>query len=256
MENRQAGEFEFISDYWPLDPNKPTLVFIHGSGLTSIFWKSQVEALTEFANTVAIDLPGHGTSKGFGKDNITDYAQSVMEFIDQIEAPQPIPCGLSLGGAITQQLLLDYKEPFPAGILINTGARLRVNPVILETIEKNYDGFIDMTCTFAISGKSDTGKLRPEIEACMIREAEVTLGDFRACDAFDVMEKLSLIEVPVLVLTASDDNLTPVKYGNYLGENIRNAQMANIEDAGHMSPLEKPDEVNKVISDFLQQKVL
>jgi pimeloyl-ACP methyl ester carboxylesterase len=58
------------------------------------------------------------------------------------------------------------------------------------------------------------------------------------------------------VLTASDDNLTPVKYGNYLGENIRNAQMANIEDAGHMSPLEKPDEVNKVISEFLQQKVL
>jgi pimeloyl-ACP methyl ester carboxylesterase len=256
MENQHEGEFGFISGHWPLDPKKPTLVFIHGSGLTSVFWKSQVGSLKEFVNTIAIDLPGHGTSKAPGKDSISGYAQSVMEFIGQIDAPLPIPCGISLGGAITQQLLLDSQQAFAAGILINTGARLRVNPVIVETIKKNYDGYIEMTCKYAISRKSDAVKLRPEIKACMIPDAKVTLGDIRACDGFDVMEKLNLIKVPVLVLTASDDNHTPPKYGRYLAENIGNVQMENIKDAGHLSPLEKPDEVNKAISDFLKEKVM
>lgn len=252
MENLKLGQFGFISSHRPFDPNKPTLVFIHGSAMTGIFWKSQVNALTEFANTVAIDLPGHGTSQGFGKDNIPAYARAVMEFIDHIKAPLPIPCGLSLGGAIALQLLIENNNRFPAGILVNTGARLKVSHDIFQIIEEDYSNFVDMICKFAISEKSDAGKLRPEIEACTKCSPEVALGDFKACDTFDVMNRLSLIDVPVLVLTASDDNLTPAKYGNFLGEKITKARVVNIEEAGHLSPMEKPDEVNKFISEFLQ----
>ncbi len=252
MENLKLGQFGFISGRWPLDPNKPTLVFIHGSAMTGIFWKLQIEPLAEFANTVAIDLPGHGDSQDPGSDNIPAYARAVMEFIDQIEAPLPIPCGLSLGGAIALELLIENTNRFSAGILINTGAKLRVNPAIFKTIEKDYSIFVDTICKVAISEKSDTETLRPEIEACTKCSQEIALGDFRACDNFDVINKLKIIEAAVLVLTASDDKLTPVKYGNFLGENIKNAHVANIEEAGHLSPMEKPDEVNKFISEFLQ----
>lgn len=189
MENLKLGQFGFISSHRPFDPNKPTLVFIHGAAMAGIFWKSQVNVLTEFANTVAIDLPGHGTSQGFGKDNIPAYAGAVMEFIDHIKAPLPIPCGLSLGGAIALQLLIENNNRFPAGILINTGARLKVSHDIFQTIEEDYSNFVDMICKFAISEKSDAGKLRPEIEACTKCSPEVALGDFKACDTFDVMEQ-------------------------------------------------------------------
>ncbi|MBW1754045.1 MAG: alpha/beta hydrolase, partial [Deltaproteobacteria bacterium] len=73
---------------------------------------------------------------------------------------------------------------------------------------------------------------------------------------FDVTEKLSLIEVPVLVLTGNDDNVTPLKYGTFLEKNITNAKLVNIEDAGHLSPIEKPHEVNRSIHDFLSQILL
>ena len=253
MENREIGGICFISGHWPLDPDKPTLIFIHGAALSGIFWEPQITYLKDVANTVAIDLPGHGVSQSLGKKSISDYAHSVMDFIDLIEAPRPIPCGLSMGGAITQELLINYRDRFPAGILINTGARLKVMPLIFQTVQKSYSDFVEMLCVFAISIKSDVEKLRTVIKACSKCRPDVVLGDFIACDGFDVTEKLSLIEVPVLVLTGNDDNITPFKYGTFLEKNIKNARLVNIKDAGHLSPIEKPHEVNRSIRDFLNQ---
>ena len=253
MEYRKIGGISFISGRWPLEKDKPTLVFIPGAALTGNFWKSQIDYIKDAANTVAIDLPGHGASQGPGEESIPDYARSVIDFIDLIEAPRPVPCGLSMGGAVALQLLLDRQDRFPAGILINTGARLKVKPLIFESIQKNYDGFLEMLYVSGFSDKSDTEKLRAVIGACSNCRPDITLGDFRACDRFDVMEKLGSIEVPVLVLTASDDNVTPVKYGIFLEKNIKNAKRIHIEDAGHLSPIEKPNEVNRSIHDFLSR---
>jgi pimeloyl-ACP methyl ester carboxylesterase len=176
-----------------------------------------------------------------------------MEFVDAIEAPRPIPCGLSLGGGIVQQLLLDYPGRFPAGILIGTGARLRVLPAILEGIEKDYDAHLAASATIALSPKTDPALLKPLADEMAECPAEVALGDFRACDAFDVMERLSEIDVPVLVITGEDDKLTPPKYGAYLEDHIKNAERVHLMDAGHLSPLEKPDEVNRAITAFLKR---
>jgi len=161
-----------------------------------------------------------------------------------------------MGGAITQQLLINYKNSFHAGILINTGARLKVMPLIFETIKKKYSDFVDMLCAFAISPNSDAEKLRARIEACSQCQPDIALGDFRACDSFNVMKELSLIKVPILILTANDDNITPHTYGTFLEKNIKNAKLVNIEDAGHFSPIEKSHKVNKAIRDFLAQTLL
>jgi len=56
----------------------------------------------------------------------------------------------------------------------------------------------------------------------------------------------------VLVMTASEDLLTPIKYGRFLTDRIANAAMVNIEDAGHLSPIEKPDDVARAIRAFIR----
>lgn len=253
MQIRMSGSIGFSTGYWPLDIKKPTLVFIHGSSQNFIFWRSQVQGLRDIANTIAIDLPGHGTSPGPGNDHVSEYVQVVMNFIDEEKIPHPIPCGLSLGGAITLELLINHTERFPAGILMNTGARLKVNPLIFKTIQKDFAKFIDSIVAMGISGKSDVDVLRPIIQEVSTCTPEVASGDFQACNRFDVMDKLHLIKRPVLVLTAADDVLTPAKYGRHMGEKIARATVHSIEDAGHLSPLEKPDEVNRAIRHFLQQ---
>ena len=65
IERKQNG-IAFLTGRWPLDPDRPTLVFIHGSGQQGSFWQAQVEGLAVAANTIAVDLPGHGNSPAMG----------------------------------------------------------------------------------------------------------------------------------------------------------------------------------------------
>ena len=251
MHRGTANGFAYVASGWPLDGGKPTLIFIHGAGGSHVLWQGQIGGLAGRANTVALDLPGHGESRGEGMVTIEDYARAVADFIRTLEAPRPVPCGLSMGGAITQQILLDHPDAGCAGVLIGTGARLRVMPLILKTIEENYSAYIDSFLAFAASKKTDPERLRPISEATARCSPRVALGDFKACDAFDVMERLPSIEVPVLVITAEEDRLTPPKYGIFLEEKIPRATRVHIEDAGHLVPAERPEEVNRAILDFL-----
>jgi len=252
MEAHKINGIGFTAAKWPLDPERATLVFIHGSGGTGAFWRAQVEGLAHTANTIAVDLPGHGASDGGALDQIEDLAQAVARLVSNIEAPQPIPCGLSLGGAIAQQLLLDFPEIFRAGILISTGSRLRVAPEIFDAIEKDINGYLKMMAKFAVSNSTDPGQVKRFQEDTANCRPEVLLADFRACDRFDVMEQVASITAPVLVVSAEDDQVTPPKYGDFLEKTLPNASRAHIHKAGHIVPLEQPEQVNQAIKAFIE----
>jgi len=251
MENKKINDIEFAAGNWPLNPDLDTIVFIHSSGGTNVLWEKQVADLSGKYNTIALNLPGHGNSDGQGMDSIEKYATSVSAFVDSLEINRPVICGLSIGGAIVLQLLIDAPENYKAGIVANAGAKLKVMPLIFEMIEKDYAGFVNSMYTFGVSQKTDPSRLKPLADSMAACPLQVTVGDFTACNDFDVIDQLNKIKSPVLVMTASDDQLTPIKYGRFLADEIEHAVIANIEDAGHLSPVEKPDHVSKAISDFM-----
>ncbi len=252
MEKRKEGPISFTTGNWPLRSERPTLLFIHGSGESSILWDAQVGALADQFNTVAIDLPGHGASDGPGMDSVENYTRAVVAFMERGAIPSPVPCGLSIGGAIVQQMLLDYPNRMEAGILVSTGARLKVMPQIFEAIEKDYGQFLAMSRMLAASEKSAADLLDPLMRDTARCSPRVTVGDFRACDHFDVMSRLAEITLPVLIISADDDKLTPPKYSDFLEKNISGAVRCRIEGAGHVVPVEKPEEVNAAITGFLK----
>jgi pimeloyl-ACP methyl ester carboxylesterase len=163
---------------------------------------------------------------------------------------------LSIGGAIVQQLLLDFADRFEAGILIGTGARLKVLPAIFEAIENDYTGFVEMACKLAASENTDAHVSQPMRDDLIKCKPEVTYGDFQACNEFNVIERLHEISLPVLIISAEDDKLTPPKYARFLEDGIPNAARTHIHDAGHIAPLEKPQEVNQAILEFLDSQGL
>jgi pimeloyl-ACP methyl ester carboxylesterase len=77
-------------------------------------------------------------------------------------------------------------------------------------------------------------------------------GDFLACDGFDVMERLGMIDRPALVVVGEDDRMTPVKYARFLAETLPRARLEIIPGAGHMVMLEQPAAVERALSDWIQ----
>ena len=246
------GGLRYRAGAWPLAPDRPTLVFIHGSGASSVLWSAQVDALADVANTVAVDLPGHGGSGGSGGcDSVPAYAEAVAGFLRTAQVPQPIPCGLSIGGAICLQLLLDIPGELHAGILVGTGARLRVSPAIFKAIARDYPAFVRTLPDSAASPQTPPDRLTALLEATARTPPAATVGDFRACDRFDVMVRLGEITRPVLVVSAEHDRLTPPKYADHLVQHILGARRAHLRAAGHLMPLEQPAAFNDAVRAFL-----
>jgi pimeloyl-ACP methyl ester carboxylesterase len=251
MKERSAGGIGYLVSDWPLDLQKPSIIFIHGAGGSSLFWQDQVLGLSPRLNAVAVDLPGRGRSTGPGKQTIVAYSDTVVRFISDIGIPDPILCGLSLGGAIVQQVLLDHPGLLKAGILVGTGARMAVAPAFFDKIEKDYNGFVDWLCKICVSKQTDPRKIDPfgkDLRRC--RPAVVS-GDFQACNRFDVRDQIPAIETPVLVITGAEDKLTPPESGEFLEKGIRTANRVHIAEAGHLIPMEKPEETNQAILKFL-----
>jgi pimeloyl-ACP methyl ester carboxylesterase len=79
------------------------------------------------------------------------------------------------------------------------------------------------------------------------------LDDYRACDAFDVREKLKALAVPALIVAGEADQLTPLNHATFMAAQIPHARLSVVPEAGHMVMLEAADTVVQVIADFLRE---
>jgi pimeloyl-ACP methyl ester carboxylesterase len=229
----------------------PTMVFVHGAGGGWGTWTRQLEGLADAGRMIALDLPGHGTSSGDGCGAIADYAVTVEGFIRALGAGPVVLAGHSMGGGIAQAVALAVPGLLRGIALIGTGARLRVFPKLFELLESSYPDAVDFVTQYAWSPASAVALKDGGRRAMLETRAPVTTGDFRACDAFDVMARLAQITLPALVIVGEDDQLTPVKYSEYLAGQIAGATLVRIRRAGHYVMLEQPDEVNLAIRQFL-----
>jgi len=160
--------------------------------------------------------------------------------------------GHSLGGAVVQEFTLLYPQYVEALILVGTGARLRVLPEIIEGIKERFEGTVKLICDYAFSKKTSRDLIQKGMEAMLKTRASVLTGDFAACNRFDIMDRVENIKVPTLVMRGGDDLLTPPKYAQFLAEKIEGARLEIIGGAGHMVMIEKPDEFNNRVMEFLQ----
>jgi pimeloyl-ACP methyl ester carboxylesterase len=157
-----------------------------------------------------------------------------------------------MGGAIAQTLALRAQERISALVLVATGARLRVTRVILDAIQEDFEKATEVITRYAWSPGSAPSLTELGRETLRQTGRDVLLGDFLACDRFDVMGGLAEIKVPTLVLTGTADRLTPVKYARYLAEHIPDARLVTVAEAGHMVMLERPEQVAAEIRQLLR----
>jgi len=228
----------------------PELVLVHGAGGSRLHWPAELRCMSE-ATVRTLDLPGHGRSRGEGCKTVGGYAEAVIAFLDGTQVDQAVIAGHSMGGAIAQTLALQHPDRVAALVLIATGARLRVAPAILDGIQGDFEGTVNLITQHAWSSNADPSM--KELGRAALRNAgpDVLLGDFLACDQFDVMDRLAEISVPTLVISGTADVLTPLKYGRFLADQLPRAQLVTVEGAGHMVMPEQAEEVADAIREFL-----
>jgi pimeloyl-ACP methyl ester carboxylesterase len=162
-----------------------------------------------------------------------------------------------MGGAIAQILALRQPRWLASVVLIGTGARLRVHPVILEGLQPSashmdFERTIDTICKWAYGPTISEQMLRKGRQQLLSVDPVVIYSDYLACNNFGIMDQVSDIELPTLIVTGSADQMTPSKYGQYLHDQISGAQWVDIKDGGHMMAVEKPVEVSQTVARFLE----
>lgn len=241
----------WIADHRHDKQRIPSIV-IHGAGGSHLSFPKELRR-SKITNAIFPDLSGHGLSKGSGHQTIVHYAQDIVALMDALELPQAILMGHSMGGAIAQWLTIEYPKRVKSLVLIGTGAKLAVNPMMIDGILKDTYETI-ATVNGWMWAKSASEELR-EQSAQMMHQTKpsVIQGDYIACDHFDVRDRLQEITVPTLVIAGEHDKMIRVNRSEELAENIPNADFVMLSRAGHMMMLEQPAETVQAIENWLSK---
>jgi pimeloyl-ACP methyl ester carboxylesterase len=227
------------------------LVLVHGAGGRAEVWSPQLAGLADVARVLAVDLPGHGGTGGRGYRDVEEYAAWLLGFLDAVGLERVVLGGHSMGGAIAQTIALAHPDRLVGLVLVGTGARLRVLPRIMELFRDDPPSATHLVASLAYSPATAPGAVTEAERALCETPPLVTLGDFLACDRFDVMAKLAAMRLPTLVIGGRDDRLTPPKYAAFLAATIAGARLVEVEAAGHFPQLEQPPAVNAALRAFL-----
>ena len=226
----------------------PTLVCVHGSADNHHVYDRLLDALPS-RNRYAINLPGRAGTDGPALDSVAEMETFLSRFIEaEVEGDYWV-VGHSLGGGVAIEHALGSPSERLAGIvLLATGARLRVHPMILQLFEE-----------LAKTGEmppSPPGLYEQGTDPDLIAQASIdrkltpiTTGglDWRAADRFDRMQDLADIRVPALIIAGTHDALTPPKYAQHMAATIPDSELHVIEGAGHSFVLERASEVARYI---------
>jgi pimeloyl-ACP methyl ester carboxylesterase len=221
------------------------LLFVPGSGAGGQNWALQTPY---FLDSEAISLPGH--PDGEPCNSIAEYTDWLRDYVRKKGYRDVVLTGHSLGASIALLYALKYGSDLKGLILMGAGARLRVHPDTLASV-KGMIGDEVAWQTYIESTPLPDPRLKVARDTKIRIGPAVLLNDFLCCDKFDVMEQVQNIKVLTLIIVGTEDIMTPVKYAQYLANKIPGSKLVIINGATHSVAMEKPDEVNEAIKEWV-----
>lgn len=241
----------------------PVIIFIHGFPLNKSLWDKQLNSLKDDYRVIAYDIRGHGNS-GLGviDFSIDLFVNDLLSFMDALKIEKTIICGLSMGGYIALNAIENHPERFTALILCDTNCiadsseakEKRMNAIISikeNGVEKLAEDLIPNL--FAPeSFKTNTEEIAAVKEMIITTSKQSLYYSLQAlANRKETCNKLTEIKVPTLILVGEEDKITPIEASRAMKMKIKGAKFYIIPQAGHLSNLENPYEVNYQINKFI-----
>ncbi|HEY8606778.1 MAG TPA: alpha/beta hydrolase [Noviherbaspirillum sp.] len=241
----------------PFDAGLPTIVFLHGAQNDHSVWILQTRYFAHHGfGVLAVDLPGHGRSKGAPLATVEEMADWLLATLDAAGIGRGIVAGHSMGSLIALETACRAPQRVAALALLGTAWPMKVSPALLEASLHREQSAIDMVNIWSHStmshkpsspgpGFSVMGGSRRLMQHVAARNtAPVFHTDFSACNAYAGGDTAAAsVSCPTLFLLGRRDQMTPPKAASRLTGAIPHAEVSFIEDCGHQMMAEQPDAV-------------
>jgi 3-oxoadipate enol-lactonase len=249
--------------YWALGEGPP-VVLLHPFPANHEFWCPVAESLSPRYRLILPDLRGHGESGvGEGPATMDKHAADLARVMNDAQVARAPMIGVSIGGYVLFEFWRRHRDRVAALALCNTkasadGAEARAGRLQAanDVLERGTEPFLESSIP-RLMGKT-TRETRPDLvdgALRMMRQmspediAQVQRGMAARPDSVDT---LKTINVPTLLVTGDEDILTGVNEAELMRQHIAGSQLRVIPKAGHYSAWEQPEEVTKLLRQFLE----
>jgi len=273
-EDRYVKVGKINTRYWALGQGSP-LLLIHALGASCDYWRYNVRALSQGNRVYAFDLPGSGRSdKGMEDLSLPLAGEFVAAFLDALGVGWASLAGNSLGGAVSLQFAVQYPHRLEKLVLVSSGGlgrelglrlRLFTIPILGELIAWSWrtrpgmrrslrtivydpqvmtDEFVDQMAELARLPGAKEMLLSVARMGIDLRGQNMKLLD-------PLLRRVPEIEAPTLIIWGVQDPIIPVTHAHLAHQMIRNSQLHILDRCGHVPQIEKPEEFNRLVLEFL-----
>ena len=263
--NKKSGKVKTNGTelYYEITGSGPNLVLIEGLGAALYLWEQQIPELSKYFTVIAYDNRGVGRSdKPAGPYTINMMAKDLAGLMDSLKIPKANILGVSMGGFIALEFALLYPEKVDKLVLGATSAG-----------GKDHIAMSQETLALVLAASGDSREMIKKKLSLVYSKEYVSndsvfehLVDLRVDNpqppeayqaqamagvTFDRSEDVKNINIPTLILGATNDVLVPIQNSYNLNKKIKNSRLKVFDGMGHQFFVEKSKEFNKDVIDFL-----
>ena len=230
-----------------------SILCLHGAGLSGSVFDAVLDALASRHSPLAFDQPGHGRSGGLDSlGSIERMATFTLALHKELHLEPSVLLGHGMGGAVALECALQAPEQVRALVLCASGARLGVADEVLELHSRVAAGKERRPFRRELFAPESSRELiqRGFLEE-MKTDPRARYGDLLACQTWTPSAALAELRLPCLVVRGEHEEEAIREEAAQLAAAIPGARLELLARAGHMLPLEAPEELSGMIEGFL-----
>lgn len=246
-----ASSVDGITLNWSSAGSGQAVIFVHGWTCDDTSWQGQVQAVSQKYRVITLDLPGHGKS-GSPKDgrfSMDLFARAVEAVRSEAKVEKAVLVGHSMGTPVIRQYALMYPQRVAGLVLVDGLIQVRgmARPVMLP-----MTGEIGLAARQRIVRSFFGPKISPELQQKILGMTmgtkEATADGAMTATWDQSTWKDDAISVPVLGVYADKSTIANRDAMKRLYPNL---DYHEIPETGHFLMMERPEEFNRLLLEFL-----